>query len=81
MSITNGPNRVHSNKLVVSVSVSNRRVFLFVCQEYSLHNLVLLKTPVQGGPDTLIDFVLGNPGSGSNVGCLPSLRSSCSLVH
>jgi len=36
---------------------------------------------VQGGPDTPIDFVLGNPGSGSNVGCLPSLRSSCSLVH
>ena len=36
---------------------------------------------VQGGPDTPIDFVLGNPGSGSDVGCLPSLRLSCSLVH
>jgi len=36
---------------------------------------------VQGGPDTPIDFVLGNPGSGSHVGCLPSLRSSYSLVH
>jgi len=36
---------------------------------------------VQGGPDTPIDFVLGNPGSGSRVGCLPSLRSSCSLVQ
>jgi len=36
---------------------------------------------VQGGPDTLIYFVLGNPGSESHVGCLPSLRSSCSLVH
>jgi len=36
---------------------------------------------VQGGPDTPIDFILGNPGSGSHVGCLPLLRSSCSLVH
>jgi len=35
----------------------------------------------QGGPDTPIDLVLGNPGSGSHVGCLPSLRLSCSLVH
>jgi len=36
---------------------------------------------VQGGPDTPIDFVLGNPGLGSHVGCLPSPRSSCSLVR
>ena len=39
------------------------------------------KKSVQGGPDTPIDFVLGNPARGSHVGCLPSLRSSCSLVH
>jgi len=31
---------------------------------------------VQGGPDTPSNFVLGNPGSGSHVGCLPrSFRS------
>jgi len=36
---------------------------------------------VQGGPDTPINLVVGNPGSGSHVGGLPSLRSSCSLVH